>query len=112
MSLSMLTLYNVCADCCNPGWCVLLAQSMLGLIDINSILAHLSQSGLYSYILNVVDNFRVFIGAPDTERFNLVLFGGTHYAPSNPHVYYIAALTFPFLCLVHLLKVDESLNSY
>lgn len=34
------------------------------------------ESGLYNYLLSKVDGFRVFIGAPDTDRFNLVLFGG------------------------------------
>lgn len=37
---------------------------------------NISQGGLYSGVLNIVDDFRVYIGAPDNERFNLVLFGG------------------------------------
>lgn len=34
------------------------------------------QGGLYPYLINKVDGFRSFIGAPETERFNLVLLGG------------------------------------
>ncbi len=36
------------------------------------------QSGLYQYLLKSIDGFRLYIGAPDTERFNLVLFGGMY----------------------------------
>ena len=34
------------------------------------------QGGLYPYLISKVDGFRSFIGAPETERFNLVLLGG------------------------------------
>ncbi len=34
------------------------------------------QDGLYGFVISKVDGFRAFIGAPDTERFNLVLLGG------------------------------------
>ena len=34
------------------------------------------QSGLYALVIDKVDSFRVFIGAPDHARFNLVLLGG------------------------------------
>ncbi len=43
-----------------------------------------TQSGLYDYLLKSVDGFRLYIGGPDTERFNLVLFGGKPIPPSNP----------------------------
>ena len=35
------------------------------------------QDGLYGIIINKVDRFRELIGAPDTEKFNIVLLGGT-----------------------------------
>ena len=34
------------------------------------------QGGLYPYLISKVDGFRSFVGAPETERFNLVLLGG------------------------------------
>lgn len=34
------------------------------------------QEGLYPYLIDKVDGFRMFIGAPETNRFNLVLLGG------------------------------------
>ena len=40
------------------------------------IYTHSLQGGLYPYLISKVDGFRSFIGAPETERFNLVLLGG------------------------------------
>ncbi|CAG5134893.1 unnamed protein product, partial [Candidula unifasciata] len=43
-----------------------------------SLLDHYSQndeSGLYSALKNSVSSFRSFVGAPDTPRWNSVLFG-------------------------------------
>lgn len=34
------------------------------------------QGSLYSLLIEKVDNFRDLIGAPDTEKFNIVLLGG------------------------------------
>ena len=39
----------------------------------------LLQGGLYPYLISKVDGFRSFIGAPETERFNLVLLGGEYH---------------------------------
>ena len=36
-----------------------------------------SQSGMYATLMEMVDRFRVFIGAPDVDKFNIVLLGGT-----------------------------------
>ncbi|XP_005092721.1 major facilitator superfamily domain-containing protein 10 isoform X2 [Aplysia californica] len=38
--------------------------------------SHHDESGLYSAIKNSVSSFRNFVGAPDTARWNSVLFGG------------------------------------
>ena len=34
------------------------------------------QGSLYSFLIGKVDGFRDFIGAPETEKFNIVLLGG------------------------------------
>ena len=36
----------------------------------------LFQSGMYSVLMEKVDSFRTLIGAPDVEKFNIVLLGG------------------------------------
>ena len=41
----------------------------------------LLQSGMYAALMEKVDSFRSLIGAPDVERFNIVLLGG----PYIPH---------------------------
>ncbi len=46
--------------------------------QLRSLFFCISQSGLYDYLLKTIDGFRLSIGAPDSERFNLVLFGGTY----------------------------------
>ena len=38
------------------------------------------QDGLFRRLLGAVDGFRDFIGAPETQKFNIVLFGGEELA--------------------------------
>ena len=35
-----------------------------------------SQSGIYAALMEKVDSFRTLIGAPDIDKFNIVLLGG------------------------------------
>lgn len=37
-----------------------------------------SQSGMYAALIKKVDSFRELIGAPDVDRFNIVLLGGIY----------------------------------
>ena len=46
----------------------------------------MSQSGIYAAMMEKVDSFRTLIGAPDMEKFNIVLLGGITVA-SQPSVY-------------------------
>jgi len=53
------------------------------LLRTKEIIRFLVQDGLYGRLLNAVDGFRDFIGAPQTQKFNIVLFGGKGIAPCN-----------------------------
>ena len=48
----------------------------LSVIDNLVHISFLIQGSLYSLLIEKVDGFRSFIGAPETERFNIVLLGG------------------------------------
>lgn len=51
--------------------------------------AHTWQGRLYTTLIEKVDGFRGFIGAPDIERFNLVLLGGKLHAWCMRHDIYL-----------------------
>ena len=40
---------------------------------------NLQKDGWYAMLQSGVDHFRDFLGIPDTERYNSVLFGGKYY---------------------------------
>ena len=44
--------------------------------EILNFVATCIQGGLYAFLIEKVDGFRSFIGAPETEKFNIVLLGG------------------------------------
>ena len=72
-------LYRISRPCCHcNNLCVAMATSLFAVIlyCIYMYCNAVPQDGLYGIIIDKVDRFRELIGAPDTEKFNIVLLGG------------------------------------